>query len=180
LYYTQLVTSSSQWLSTISGGSGTIASGDTAVLDFRAYTDQLPSGTTSASLSVLSNDPLAPTITVPVVLDIVTGVATDGSQIPETYELSQNYPNPFNPITQIRFGLPQESNVALKIYNLLGQEVATLANEVRPAGYFVVEWNGTNNSGIKVSSGVYFYRMETTAVNGKARFVDLKKMILLK
>jgi flagellar hook assembly protein FlgD len=94
--------------------------------------------------------------------------------------LSQNYPNPFNPSTQIRFGLPQESVLRLKIYNILGQEVASLADEVRPAGYFVATWDGTNNAGSKVGTGVYFYRFEAKGLVTGETFTSLKKMMLVK
>ena len=106
--------------------------------------------------------------------------AAEEPQLPTVFSLAQNYPNPFNPTTQIRFALPVESHVRVAIYNMLGQEVRALADEQSPAGTFTVEWNGENSVGNKVSSGVYFYRMEATPQNGEARFVSLKKMILLK
>jgi hypothetical protein len=96
------------------------------------------------------------------------------SYIPIEYSLSQNYPNPFNPVTQIRYTLPQLANVQLKIYDILGREVKTLINSEQPAGAYRVEWNGTNNYGTQVSSGMYIYRM----VAGK--FVQTKKMMFLK
>lgn len=96
------------------------------------------------------------------------------SYIPMEYSLSQNYPNPFNPVTQIRYTLPQLANVQLKIYDILGREVKTLINSELPAGAYRVEWNGTNNYGTQVSSGMYIYRM----VAGK--FVQTKKMMFLK
>ena len=67
--------------------------------------------------------------------------------IPKTYVLLQNYPNPFNPTTQIKYGLPKASSVNLTIFNMLGQEVARLVDEVQPEGYYVVQWNGRNQSG---------------------------------
>jgi len=103
----------------------------------------------------------------------VTGVGDEGS-IPTAYSLSQNYPNPFNPTTQIRFGIPQDARVSLKIYDILGREVRTLMNDDLRAGYHAVEWDGKNNFGGKVSSGIYIYRM----VAGK--FVKTMKMMMLK
>ncbi len=94
--------------------------------------------------------------------------------IPVEYSLSQNYPNPFNPVTQIRYTLPQNTNVQLKIYDILGREVKTLVNSEQPAGGYIVEWNGTNNFNTQVSSGMYIYRI----VAGK--FVQTKKMMFLK
>jgi flagellar hook assembly protein FlgD len=66
------------------------------------------------------------------------------------------------------------------IYSVLGQEVRTLVNEQSPAGIFTVEWNGQDSFGNKVCSGVYFYRMDATPQNSEAKYVSLKKMLLLK
>ncbi len=96
------------------------------------------------------------------------------SIIPSQYELSQNYPNPFNPTTQINYSLPKQSLVQLKVYDILGREVATLFNGEQQAGRYTLEWNGNNNFGSKVASGIYIYRI----VAGK--FVKTKKMMLLK
>jgi photosystem II stability/assembly factor-like uncharacterized protein len=96
-------------------------------------------------------------------------------QIPEDFSLSRNYPNPFNPSTTIRFSVPTRSRLRLTIYNILGQQVAELANEVMDAGNFERIWNA------KVGSGLYFYRLEAASVNDpNKRFVDVKKMILIK
>ncbi|GAB4363454.1 MAG: hypothetical protein Kow0042_01390 [Calditrichia bacterium] len=88
--------------------------------------------------------------------------------------MQQNYPNPFNPRTVIKYGIPQAERVEVAIYNTLGQKVKTLVSGHQEAGYYTVVWDATNDSGSKVSSGIYFY-----AVNaGKHRAI--KKMILLK
>jgi hypothetical protein len=89
--------------------------------------------------------------------------------IPNNYELSQNYPNPFNPSTTIRFSIPQEGIVKLRIYNILGQEVATLINGYRAAGTYNVNWNAGS-----LASGLYIYRLETSNT------VIAKKMLLMK
>jgi len=90
--------------------------------------------------------------------------------------LKQNYPNPFNPKTTISFTIPLNSSVVLKIINVLGNEVATLVNEDKPAGSYAVEWNANN-----FPSGVYFYKLQVYPANGAAGdFVVTKKMILLK
>ena len=94
--------------------------------------------------------------------------------VPDTYELSQNHPNPFNPDTEIDFAIPVETNVRLTIYNISGQVVKTLLDEVKPVGSYTVRWNGTNESGETVASGVYFYRLET------ADFQKTVKMVLMK
>jgi hypothetical protein len=89
-------------------------------------------------------------------------------------QLGQNYPNPFNPQTQIEFNLVQASKVKLTVYNLLGQKVVTLVDEVLPAGKHVVGWNGEDQSGLALSSGPYFYRLEY------GEFSQVGKMTLLK
>lgn len=95
--------------------------------------------------------------------------------IPGDYELSQNFPNPFNPATTLRFGLPQPEDITLKIYNVLGQEVITLLNkEFRKGGYHAVIWDGRNQHGQPVASGVYIYRFEA------GKFVKTGKMIMVR
>ena len=94
--------------------------------------------------------------------------------LPKTLQLSQNYPNPFNPITTIKFALPEEGRMKLVIYNVLGQKVKELVDEYRQAGYHQVIWNGKNDFGAQVASGVYIYRLET--VKG----VQARKMLLIK
>jgi hypothetical protein len=77
------------------------------------------------------------------------------------YELRQNYPNPFNPATTIRFLLPDMVRVRLAVFDLLGREVALILDEVRSAGEHVTGWDGRDNSGARVASGVYLYRLQT-------------------
>lgn len=102
-------------------------------------------------------------------------------RLPESFALLQNYPNPFNPITLLKYQLPVESKVILRIYNILGQEVRTLTDGVQEAGYKSVEWNSTNNFGNTVASGIYFYRIEVTSVSEPSKsFIQVKKMLLLK
>lgn len=94
---------------------------------------------------------------------------------PEQYTLEQNYPNPFNPTTSIRFTLPLDKNISLKVYDILGNEVKTLvANQKMAKGSYEVTWDGTNNSNVKVSSGQYIYRLEY------GNFSKSMKMTLLK
>jgi hypothetical protein len=86
-----------------------------------------------------------------------------------TYELSQNYPNPFNPVTQIQYSLEKSSNVTLRVFDILGREVATLINENQNAGRHVVDFDASN-----FASGIYLYRLEAGS------FIQVKKMILMK
>jgi len=95
--------------------------------------------------------------------------------IPTDFELSQNFPNPFNPATTIRYGLPRDERVTLKIYNILGNEVVTLLNsEIKAAGFHSEVWDGKDNNGRHVASGVYIYQLKTLTVN------TIKKMVLIR
>lgn len=111
----------------------------------------------------------------------LVGVKADQAELPREYQLFQNYPNPFNPITIVNYQLPFVSKVNFRIYNILGQEVKTIINEIQPAGFKSVVWNSTNNLGNTVASGIYFYRIEATSLNdpGK-RFTQVKKMLLIR
>ncbi len=102
-------------------------------------------------------------------LQAVTGVHNEGNFTLETFELKQNYPNPYNPSTEISYTIPEESYVALKVYNFLGQEVSTLVNKILPAG----SYHTTFTAG-SLPSGVYFYSLRS------GNFTQVKKMILLK
>ncbi|MFZ5979703.1 MAG: T9SS type A sorting domain-containing protein [Candidatus Zixiibacteriota bacterium] len=99
---------------------------------------------------------------------------TDEELLPTTYSLSQNYPNPFNPATTIEYTLPRRSRINLTVYNILGQNVATLVDREETAGRHTAEWDGLDKNGQPVASGVYFYRIKTDNYN------ESKKMILLK
>jgi hypothetical protein len=88
---------------------------------------------------------------------------------PNNFELFANYPNPFNPSTKIRYAIPQSSFTVLKIYNIMGQEVATLINEEKAAGVYEINFNAIN-----LASGTYLYKLQAGS------FVETKKMILLK
>ena len=117
----------------------------------------------------------ASSVTTFVVNSVTNGV--DGFLIPQTIQLSQNYPNPFNPTTQIAYSIAHPGYVSLKVYNLLGQEVATLYEGNRLSGNYEVTFDGS-----KIMSGVYFYRLKASDLSsgsGKV-FTETKKLILLK
>jgi hypothetical protein len=99
----------------------------------------------------------------------VTGVEHKPNTNPENYELYQNYPNPFNPTTTIRFTIPHRSNVTLKVYDMLGKEIATLVDEEKNPGSYEVKFDASN-----LPSGVYFYKIKA------GEFTQTKKMILMK
>ncbi|OGC77779.1 MAG: hypothetical protein A2Z27_02665 [candidate division Zixibacteria bacterium RBG_16_50_21] len=96
------------------------------------------------------------------------------SQLPQDFGLSQNYPNPFNAVTHIQFALPKESGVEIVVYDLLGRKVKTFDLGRLTAGYKLITWDGRNDRGDVVASGVYFYRIKTDS------FSDVRKMTLLK
>jgi len=93
----------------------------------------------------------------------------DQRGLPLAFSLKQNFPNPFNPATTIRYELPKTSRVKLKIYNLLGQDVAVVVDESKPAGKYEVHFDGAN-----LPSGVYFYRLSA------GEFVEIKKMLVVR
>jgi len=100
--------------------------------------------------------------------DIVTGI-DDEITVPEIYDLKQNYPNPFNPSTTIVFTLPKATDVQLRIYNVLGQEVGTLVDETLQAGQYDIKFEARG-----LAAGLYFYRIQAD------RFVETRKMLLVK
>ena len=102
-----------------------------------------------------------------------------GSLLPGKLALAQNYPNPFNPATTISFDLPVAGKVSLKIYDILGREVATLIDGHSSAGSFRAVWDAHTGAGVPVGSGVYFYRLTAPGADGGER-VLVKKMIVLK
>ncbi len=107
-------------------------------------------------------------------MGIISDVKEERKTIPDRFSLFQNYPNPFNPTTAISYQLSAVSDVALKIYDVLGKEVRTLVNQGQTAGQHVVQWDGTDQHGWHVASGVYYYRLTTP--NGSIT----KKAVLVK
>ena len=102
-------------------------------------------------------------------------MAVDGSQItPSKFELAQNFPNPFNPTTDITFSIDRAADVDLSIYNMLGQKVRTLTSGSKVAGTHVLRWDGRDEAGSNVSTGIYLY----TLTDGNSSIT--KKMALMK
>jgi hypothetical protein len=89
--------------------------------------------------------------------------------LPQSFSLEQNYPNPFNPTTSIKYQVSNISNVSLKVYDIIGNEIATLVNEIQPAGIYEVNFNASS-----LPSGVYFYKLQASS------FSETKKMLLMK
>jgi hypothetical protein len=107
---------------------------------------------------------------------IVVGVVTKPENMPATYSLSQNYPNPFNPTTEIHYQLPNESNVNLSIYNVLGQQIRTIVNTTEQPGEKTVQIDANG-----LPSGIYFYQLDATSVSDPTKhFSQTRKMVLVK
>jgi len=94
--------------------------------------------------------------------------------VPSLFALHQNYPNPFNPITEIRFDIPEATRVDISVFNLMGQKIKTLKNEKTTPGYHTVQWDGTNDNGMQVSTGMYFYTLQTKAKSAMRKMLFLK------
>ena len=111
-----------------------------------------------------------------VILSDSTSVGIDNhtSEVVTTYRLEQNYPNPFNPSTSIQYYIPSTSDVKIEIYNLLGSKITSFFEGKQSAGNHTINWNGTDQSGNPVASGIYFYKLSTP------NFSETKKMMLMK
>jgi hypothetical protein len=109
-----------------------------------------------------------------------SGEKTQQVAVPGEYALHANYPNPFNPTTLIQYDLPEASNVRVTVFNVLGEEVATLVNGEVGAGYRTVEWNTENSAGKSIASGVYIYQMKATSLTSGQEFFQVRKMVLMK
>ncbi|MFC1481713.1 T9SS type A sorting domain-containing protein [Candidatus Neomarinimicrobiota bacterium] len=124
--------------------------------------------------------PVTLTAAAPIIADadfhtsLITNSVTEIEVLPDEFALHQNYPNPFNPTTTIRFDLPENSQVKLLIYDVLGHVVTKLVDETRPVGYHQIRWDGRNSIGRQVASGIYFARIVTP------NYTKSMKMLLLK
>jgi len=103
------------------------------------------------------------------VINTVVGVEPISKNVPDEYKLYQNYPNPFNPSTNIKYQIPNNGFVSIKVFDILGKEITTLVNEKQSSGTYEVTFDGGD-----LSSGIYFYKLETDG------FSEVKKLILLK
>jgi len=155
--------------------SGSVDPGDVQNLDVRIYGLDVLDTTYYANIEIESNDPVNPLVTIPVEIKVVSVIGIgDLEQMPTTFAISQNYPNPFNPTTSFKYQLPEVADVKLVIYNVLGQKVRTLINKGVEPGYHTIEWNGFNDAGNQVATGLYIYRFEA------GNYVKTMKMMMLK
>jgi len=129
--------------------------------------------TYTVTLTVTDNGNASAATTQEVEVSNIVGIAAEIAR-PEKFELSQNFPNPFNPSTTIRYALPERSTVRLTIYNMLGKEVRTLVNTVEDAGYKSIIWDGLDQHGRLISTGVYIYKIQA------GNFSQTRKMVFMK
>ena len=110
----------------------------------------------------------------PIAVNTVTAASDDNIMLPDEFALFQNYPNQFNPSTQISFDIPKSEFITLRIFNLLGQDVKTLASKIMNPGRYTFEWDGKDLLNSDVASGVYFYELRGES------FISRKKMLLIR
>jgi subtilisin family serine protease len=162
------------WL-TVDPMSGSIEPGESQDMMVTFDATDLEDGDYFGEIRITTNDPNHSMFAIPCTLHVGPVSVDDGNEaVPSVFTLDQNYPNPFNPTTEIKFGVPATDLVRLEVYDIMGRRVATLANEEMTAGTHSVIWNGTNDSGDQVTSGVYFYRLS------QGDNTLTKKMIMLK
>jgi hypothetical protein len=164
------------WLST-NPRAGTVNAGGNTNVSVICDATSLNVGTYNGTLTVSGwdiNHRLIDVI-VPVTFTVTpVGIEDDINNMPTEFSLAQNYPNPFNPTTEIEFALPVRSHVTLSVFNVLGQKVKSLVNADLDAGYKTVIWDGSDDTGVDVASGTYFYVLKA----GDKSFT--KKMTMLK
>ncbi len=135
-------------------------------LDFTGG-DIVPDSVYEAQVIIDNNSPETPVI--PVTVDVQSDIEYDNPGLPRKFSLYQNYPNPFNPSTSIKFALPEQSDVSIEIFNILGQKVASAFEGLMPAGYHSLVWDGSS-----AASGIYYYRITA------GEYVAARKMTLIK
>jgi hypothetical protein len=151
--------------------SGTVAPGDSVLV--KVIVTGAPSpDTTDAYLVILSNDPDENPIVVQVCMQVPVGVPQ--TTPPVSFRLTQNVPNPFNPVTEIWFDVAEPGWVTLKVFDVVGRPVRTLADGWREPRRYEVVWDGRDDKGNHVASGVYLYKLEAPG------YTETKKMVLTK
>ena len=148
--------------------------GEDDPVEFRIWDNDKERTYRTVEMLVFSPDEHQGTVTDPFTMNQTRLALGDIDFIPETYMLSQNYPNPFNPTTIIGFGLPEQCQVVVSIYNILGQEVKTLIQGIQMPGYYQLVWDGTDKTGKVQASGMYIVRMQTK------EYTKTRKMVLIR
>ena len=134
----------------------------------------LSTGYYNAFIYVMSNDPDDGSVFIPLGLTVTGMGSQDEALLPKEFALHQNYPNPFNPTTSVRYDLPDNENVTIIIYDMLGRQVKQLVDSYQEAGFKSIIWNATNDFGKPAANGVYLYKIQA------GDFIQTKKMVLLK
>ena len=156
--------------------SGSLLDSTGTAQQFQSVVDALaPTGTYTFEIATTGNDPVTPEHVITLEIRVVSSATgVEGGVVPGKFALRQNEPNPFNPATKIGFDLPQEGRVSLTVFDVSGRRVATLVDRVLQQGRHEVAWQGRDDNGVEVSSGIYFLRMDAGA------FTDRIKMSLVK
>ena len=152
---------------------GIIAPGNSSYINVSFDATNLVEGSYEASLHIINDDPDEGFLEIPVTLTVAPPIEA-GTILPAITQLHQNHPNPFNPTTTISFDLVNAGKVTLNVYNIKGGLIRTLASGNYPVGLSSIVWDGKNKNNKFVSSGIYFYKLNTE------NYEETKKMILLK
>jgi hypothetical protein len=155
-------------------GKHQISAGTNALVNLKIKGSDLTSLEITRAILVDKNAQKIPVQIVAKMKESEEELGGEKSAIPQEFSLSQNYPNPFNPETEISYALPRDCYVKLAIYNIAGQKVNTLVDEHQSAGYKTIYWNGRDDQGKKIASGIYFYKLQA------GDFCQSKKMMLIK
>ena len=161
-----IVDSPVDWLA-IENTSGIIPAGGNDINSIIVSSNGLEPAIYVAVIKIITN--IGQILNIPITLEVLSNTPPV-----EHYILGQNYPNPFNPFTKIDYEIPAAGKITIKVYNIRGQYVKTLVNEHKEAGSDYTYWDGTDDKNRKISSGVYFYQLESKSST------KTKKMILIK
>ena len=147
------------WIHTTTN-SDTIGQGESRTISLDINTASLPLGLNRALIHLINNDPAIRDLAIPIDVSVLVGTETN-QLIPGKYALRQNYPNPFNPSTKIEYELPEIADVAITVYDIKGRNVWSYEESDKPAGYYSLQWNGLDQNGKQVASGVYLISFST-------------------
>jgi hypothetical protein len=165
--------SGSEWMS-IEPSSGIIAADGSTDITLTVDASAISTGYYNADIYIMSNDPDEGTVMIPLGLSVMGMDSQDEALLPKEFALHQNYPNPFNPKTSVRYDLPDNENVTIIIYDMLGRQVKQLVDSYQDAGFKSIIWDASNDFGKPAAAGVYLYKIQA------GDFIQTKKMVLLK
>ena len=170
--------SCSEVIRDIDGYFGNIGPGESRTMLFGYYgiklNDEILEGTMVPFKVTITSDGY-PFWTDTLKIPVIVGIDDEQPNLPKEFALEQNYPNPFNPSTTLKYEIPKESYITLKVYDILGREVETLVNKEQKAGYYEVEFDASN-----LTSGIYLINIRAEGLSSKKRFTLVKKALLLK